>query len=59
MPGVLNGIYPAREIKVHSSIFTLEGTCQVGQVNFNFYLRHTILTCRAKGDRMKMKVIFL
>ena len=30
------------------SILTFEDTCQVGQVNFYFYLPDTILTCPAK-----------
>ena len=31
------------------STLTFEGTCQVGQVNMDFYLTNTIFICFAKG----------
>ena len=40
----------------HGSTLTFEGTFQVGQVNFNFYLPNKILP---RCDRMTMKVKFL
>ena len=36
-------------IPVQGSTLTFEGTCQVGNVNFNFYLPDTMLTCPAIG----------
>ena len=34
---------------IQGSTLTFEGTCQVGQVNFHFYMPDIILTCPAKG----------
>ena len=34
---------------IQRSTLTFEGTCQVGQVNINFYLLTKIFTCPAKG----------
>ena len=42
-----------RYLLVQGSTLTFEGTCQVGQVNFNFYL-----PCK-RCDSMNMKVNFL
>ena len=38
-----------RNVILLGQTLTFEGTCQVGQVTFNFYLPNTILTCPAKG----------
>ena len=54
------GLWPGRGVTLHlahlpprmrglGSKIISEGTCQVGQVNFNFYLPDIILTCPAKG----------
>ena len=46
--------------KAQCSTLAFEGTYQLGQVIFNFYLSNKILTCPAKRcDRMNMKVTIL
>ena len=56
----IKGLTPFDKVITGLNINNFNGNCQVGQVNFNFYLPEKISAPPCKrGDRMNMKVTFL